>query len=170
MGYEPGAARRLRLLCATSRDSQLRSILDLLGDDSMPSSPRELLLSTFDETGGGGPCDVSSTSSNTINTTSNNRPLGEGLEALTAGLSAEETAMALLALSEHAGALRLVWEAHARGAITLPPSVARRVAQARRAVPPFLGRDAGRDVSRDIVADAATVVVYPQAPSLGGAR
>jgi hypothetical protein len=74
-----------------------------------------------------------------------------------------------------------VWEAHARGAITLPPSVARRVVQARRAVPPFLSRDAGRGagrdlshdvVSRDIVADSATatVVVYPQAPSLGGAR
>jgi hypothetical protein len=130
----------------------------------MPSSPRELLLSTFDETGGGGPCDVSSTS--------NSRPLGEGLEVLTSGLSAEETAMALLALSEHAGALRLVWEAHARGAITLPPSVARRVVQARHAVPPFLGREAScRDVGRDIVADAATaaVVIYPQAPALGGA-
>jgi hypothetical protein len=166
MGYEPGAARRLRLLCATSRDSQLRSILDLLEDDAMPSTPpREFLLSTFDDTESGGPCDVSPS-----------RSFGGALDALTAGLSAGETAMALLALSEHAGALRLVWEAHARGAITLPPSVARRVAQARRAVPPFLGRDssgavASHDVaSHDIVADTATVVIYPQAPSLGGAR
>jgi hypothetical protein len=155
MGFEPGAARRLRLVCATSRDSQLRSILDLLEDDPMPSTPHELLLSTFDETEGG-PCDVSPT-----------RSLGGALDSLTASLSAGETAMALLALSEHAGALRLVWEAHARGAITLPPSVAHRVVQARRAVPPFLSRDVGHDmVSRDIVAETSTtVVVYP--PALG---
>jgi hypothetical protein len=165
MGYEPGAARRLRLLCATSRDSQLRSILDLLEDDAMPSTPpREFLLSTFDETEAG-PCDVSPS-----------RSFGGALDALTAGLSAGETAMALLALSEHAGALRLVWEAHARGAITLPPSVARRVVQARRAVPTFLRRDssgavAGHDVaSHDLVADTATVVMYPQAPSLSAPR
>jgi hypothetical protein len=165
MGYEPGAARRLRLLCATSRDSQLRSILDLLEDDAMPSTPRELLSSTFAETEGG-PCDVTSS-----------RSMGGALDALTSHLSPEETAMTLLALTEHASALRLVWEAHARGAIALPPSVARRVAQARRAVPPFLSREPHREsssrepsrdvASRDIVADTATVVVYPQAPSLG---
>jgi hypothetical protein len=157
MGYEPGAARRLRLQCATSPDSQLRSILGLLEDDPMPSIPRELLTSTFEATEGG-PCDVAPS-----------RSLGGALDALTAGLSAGETAMALLALSEHAGALRLVWEAHARGAITLPPSVARRVVQARRAVPPFLSRNVGQDVvSRDIVGDSAvastTVVVLPGAP------
>ena len=131
----------------------------------MPSTPRELLSSTFAETEGG-PCDVTSS-----------RSMGGALDALTSHLSPEETAMTLLALTEHASALRLVWEAHARGAIALPPSVARRVAQARRAVPPFLSRELHREsssrepsrdvASRDIVADTATVVVYPQAPSLG---
>jgi hypothetical protein len=165
MGYEPGAARRLRLQCATSRDSQLHSILGLLEDDPMPSTPRELVtaafdLSTFEETAEDGPCDVPSAT----------RSLGGQLDSLTAGLSAGETAMALLALSEHAGALRLVWEAHARGAITLPPSVARRVVHARRSVPSFLSRDVVTDVSTDIGTDmgeaTATVVVMPTAPSI----
>jgi hypothetical protein len=43
-----------------------------------------------------------------------------------------------LALSEHATVLRLIWEAHARGAIALPPTLARRVVQARRSIPKYL--------------------------------
>jgi hypothetical protein len=125
MGYEPGAGRRLRLLCAGSRDSQVRSILsDLLEDDPMPSSPRELLLSTFDETDS--PCDLSPSFSTPPSS------LGGELESLVTGLSGCDTALALVSLSEHAAALRLVWEAHVRGAITLPPTLARRVMHARR--------------------------------------
>jgi hypothetical protein len=162
MGYEPGAARRLRLQCATSRDSQLHSILGLLEDDPMPSTPRERVTaafdrSTFEDAAEDGPCDVPPAT----------RSLGGQLDALTAGLSAGETAMALLALSEHAGALRLVWEAHARGTITLPPSVARRVVQARRAVPSFLGADVP-EATPAVTAPTvtATVVVIPTAPSI----
>jgi hypothetical protein len=125
----------------------------------MPATPREMMASqfdvpAFDETEGG-PCDVTPT-----------RGLGGALDELTGGMSAGDTAMALLALSEHAGVLRLVWEAHVRGAITLPSALARRVVQARRAVPPYLSP---RESEREIVGDAglapAAIVVMP--PSLG---
>jgi hypothetical protein len=120
---------------------------------SSTTTPHEMLTSTFDETEAG-PCDVAPS-----------RSLGGALDALTAELSAGESAMALLALSEHAGALRLVWEAHVRGAITLPPSVARRVVQARRTVPPFLSRDDIVGETAAATASAtATVVVLPGTP------
>jgi hypothetical protein len=126
----------------------------------MPATPRELMASQFDvsafDATEGGPCDVTPT-----------RGLGGALDELTGGLSAGDTAMALLALSEHAGVLRLVWEAHVRGAITLPPTLARRVVQARRTVPPFLSsRESEREIGVEgAMAPGATVVVMP--PSLG---
>lgn len=102
----------------------------------MPSSPRELLLSTFDETEG--PCDLSPPS---MTPPPPSDALGGELESLVSGLSGCDTALALVSLSEHAAALRLVWEAHARGAITLPPALARRVLHARRSVPPYLSNE-----------------------------
>jgi hypothetical protein len=147
MGYEPGAERRLRLFCASSSDSQVRSILsDILGEDSMPFDPRERRLSSVHDTDG--PCDLPSA-----------RAMGGELDDLTAGLTAAEAADALLALSEHASTLRLVWEAHARGAIVLPPALARRVVHARRTVPSYLG-SLGDERPRD-GAVAAPLTSYP---------
>lgn len=133
----------------------------------MPSTPRELLTSDFEAASfeaptEDGPCDLVRDVARDVTF---DGALGGALDGLTAGLSAGETAMALLALSEHAGALRLVWEAHARGAITLPPSVVRRVMQARRAVPPFLMRQGG-DIVGEASSAAATVVVFPSGPSI----
>jgi hypothetical protein len=97
----------------------------------MPSFPRELLLPSQEAES---PCDLSPSLLST------NQPdtLGGELTALAGGLSESESAGALLALSEHASVLRLVWEAHARGAIALPPTLARRVVQARRSIPKYL--------------------------------
>jgi hypothetical protein len=149
MGYEPGAAHRLRLVCASSSDNQVRSILsDILGDDSMPFDPRERLLSSVDDAEG--PCDLPSL-----------RAMGGELDDLTAGLTAAESADALLALSEHASTLRLVWEAHARGAIVLPPALARRVVHARRTVPSYLG-SFGDDRARE-GGVTASLAAYPSA-------
>lgn len=112
----------------------------------MPSSPRELLLpSQLAE----GPCDVTPSLTAISSSpelepelvqtdSSNTRSLGGALTDLTSGLSEAESAGALLALSEHATVLRLIWEAHARGAIALPPTLARRVVQARRSIPKYL--------------------------------
>jgi len=152
MGYEPGAARRLRLFCASSSDHQVRSILsDILGDDSMPFDPRERLPASLHDTEG--PCDLSPL-----------RAMGGDLDDLTAGLTAAESADALLALSEHASTLRLVWEAHARGAIVLPPALARRVVHARRTVPSYLGafgdeRASEGGVSAPLAAYPSTIVI-----------
>jgi hypothetical protein len=99
----------------------------------MPSSPRELVLSTLELEG---PCDLTPLATPS---TSSATDLGGDLTALVGGLSDSEAAGALLALSEHATVLRLVWEAHARGAIALPPGLARRVVQARRSMPGYLG-------------------------------
>lgn len=93
----------------------------------MPSLPRELLLPSFEAEG---PCDLAPPS--------HCNELGGSLSALATGLSHAESAGALLALSEHASVLRLIWEAHARGAIALPPTLASRVVQARRSMPTFL--------------------------------
>jgi hypothetical protein len=100
----------------------------------MPSSPRELLLSTLDEMDG--PCDLTPTAPSAIGSSGE---LGSELTTLASTLSDGEAAGALLALSEHATVLRLIWEAHVRGAVALPPTLARRVVQARRSMPAYLG-------------------------------
>jgi hypothetical protein len=104
----------------------------------MPSFPRELLLpSQLAES----PCDLTpspTATSGSPELDADTRALGGALTELTSGLSESESAGALLALSEHASVLRLIWEAHARGAIALPPTLARRVVQARRSIPKFL--------------------------------
>jgi hypothetical protein len=96
----------------------------------MPSFPRELLLPSQEAES---PCDLTPSL-----TPTQPDALGGDLTALAGGLSESESAGALLALSEHASVLRLVWEAHARGAIALPPTLARRVVQARRSIPKYL--------------------------------
>lgn len=112
----------------------------------MPSYPRELLLpSQLAE----GPCDLTpSLTDASEELDANTRALGGALTELTSGLSEAESAGALLALSEHASVLRLIWEAHARGAIALPPTLARRVVQARRSIPKFLSVSAATTFSQ----------------------
>lgn len=95
----------------------------------MPSYPRELLLPSQEAEG---PCDLTSS------LTPSAGGLGGDITSLAGGLTDSESAGALLALSEHATVLRLIWEAHARGAIALPPTLARRVVQARRSIPKYL--------------------------------
>jgi hypothetical protein len=60
------------------------------------------------------------------------------LPSLTRDLSATDMAELLVVLAQQATALRLVWEAHACGAITLPESLEQRIAHARNRVPRFL--------------------------------
>lgn len=64
--------------------------------------------------------------------------LGGDLPNLTRDLSGADMAELLVVLAQQATALKLVWEAHVRGAITLPESLERRVEQARHRVPRFL--------------------------------
>jgi hypothetical protein len=64
--------------------------------------------------------------------------LGGDLPNLTRDLSGADMAELLVVLAQQATALKLVWEAHVRGALTLPESLERRVEQARQRVPRFL--------------------------------
>ncbi|HZS57813.1 MAG TPA: hypothetical protein VFA43_00995 [Gemmatimonadaceae bacterium] len=98
----------------------------------MPSFPRELLLPSQEAES---PCDLTSSLTPSAGGLAS---LGGDITSLAGGLTDSESAGALLALSEHATVLRLIWEAHARGAIALPPTLARRVVQARRSIPKYL--------------------------------
>jgi hypothetical protein len=64
--------------------------------------------------------------------------MGDDLPALATALDGADFAELLLVMTQQATALTLIWEAHSRGAITLPESLERRVEAARRRMPRFL--------------------------------
>ncbi|HVX39950.1 MAG TPA: hypothetical protein VHB25_10285 [Gemmatimonadaceae bacterium] len=153
MSLEPNARRRLRLVYATTRDPELLNDLrQVLEEDPMSFVPSADLLRDI------ALCDAC--------TTSAPRPVRAGLcedhrarwnleacmaQAEDAGESAslQRLVRALLAspdggvqllsaFDRQRRALRLVWEAHARGAVRLPESIAETVERACASGPRFL--------------------------------
>ena len=144
MGYEPCAARRLRRVVACTSDLAVRESLEpLLMDmpntsfdvDALvrapwtPPTPARRVEPLGDappvrERQGELPLDEPR--------------LGGDLPGLTRDLSGADLAELLVVLAQQATTLKLVWEAHARGAITLPDSLEQRVEQVRHRVPRFL--------------------------------
>jgi hypothetical protein len=146
MGYEPCAARRLRRVVASTLDRSVRDTLEPLLMDlpntsldvaarpvrapRTPPAPDRRVEGLGDVAPAG-------------RAVQGDLPLGEArlggdLPGLTSELSGADLAELLMVLAQQATTLRLVWEAHARGAITLPESLEQRVEQVRNRVPRFL--------------------------------
>lgn len=156
MGFEPNARRRLRLVAATTRDPVLgQELVGVLEDDTMEQVPSVDLARAI----------ARCPHCRTLHAgTSSREGLCEAhrarwnLEACTSGesdreaksevyfeslvrraLTTEDGGTQLLAAYERqVRALDMVWEAHRRGAVTLPESVAEKVEQARETQPRFL--------------------------------
>ena len=154
MSLEPNARSRLRLVCASTRDLDLKTHLSqALEEDSMSYVPsaellREIALCatcTQDapRTGRAGLCDRHRARWNLeacMVSTATAADGEESLHGLVKTLLSQEDAGAqlLTAFDRQRRALRLVWEAHARGAVHLPESVAASVERARESEPRFL--------------------------------
>jgi hypothetical protein len=151
---EPNARRRLFLVAATSRDPELVKDLRLaLGEDHtmsfVPSADllREIALCAACTQRGprsarAGLCDDHRARWNlqACMAASNDSGDAESLEQLVSGVltSADGGAQLLSAFDRQRRALRLVLEAHSRGAVRLPESIARTVERAATAGPRFL--------------------------------
>ena len=152
MGIEPNARRRFQMICATTRDPEL--LLDLrqaLEEDPMSFVPsadllREIALCTACIQDGAraeraGLCDDHRARWNLEACMANSDDAGEdSLDRLVTGVlqSADGGAQLLSAFDRQRRALRLVLEAHARGAVCLPDSIARTVERAAASGPRFL--------------------------------
>lgn len=145
MGYEPAAARRLRRVVASTSDHSLRATLQPLLMDvpntsydvtARPERTRWTAPSAewSPETLGDGLAPRSVQADLPLE----DGRLGGDLPNLTRTLSGADMAELLVVLAQQATALKLVWEAHVRGALTLPDSLERRVEQTRHRVPRFL--------------------------------
>jgi hypothetical protein len=147
MGYEPSAARRLLRVVACTSDHSLRATLEpLLMDvpitsydvtarpERAPWTPPAPGWRT-EPLGDSAP-----TRSLQADLPLDDAPprLAGDLPNLTRDLSGADLAELLIVLAQQATTLRLVWEAHVRGALTLPDSLERRVEHARHRVPRFL--------------------------------
>lgn len=146
MGYEPGAARRLQRIVAHTSDNFLRETLEPLLME-LPNTELEIAARPA-RAPWSTPASVRTRDS--LGEQREPRPVqadapgAEGrfagdLPALTRDLSAADLADLLVVLAQQSTAIRLVWEAHVRGAITLPATLAHRIAQTRERVPRFLG-------------------------------
>ena len=148
MGYEPSAARRLRRVVACTSDHSLRATIEPLLMDVPNSSldvtarPERTLWSTPASGWRAEPLGDAAARSQQADLPLGDvpPPLGGDLPNLTRDLSGADMAELLIVLAQQATALKLVWEAHVRGALTLPDSLERRVEQARHRVPRFLSR------------------------------
>ncbi len=159
MSIEPRAQRRLRLVCATSRDPQLvddlRQVLEEYEMSFVPSADllREIALCaacTQDSSRAAraGLCDDHRARWNLEScldksgTAGSDRP---SLEQLLLGVlaSPEGSAQLLTAFDRQRRALHLVLEAHERGAVRLPEGIAASVERACTSASPFL-TSAGR--------------------------
>ena len=145
MGYEPSAARRLRRVVASTSDHSLRATIEPLLMDVPNTSydvpARAERASWTPPTPGWRPeplGDAPPAYSLQTDLPLDDTRLGGELPNLTRDLSGADLAELLVVLAQQATALRLVWEAHVRGAVTLPDSLERRVDQARHRVPRFL--------------------------------
>ena len=151
---EPNARRRLQLIARTSRDDALvRDLRQVLGEDhTMPFVPSAELLRDIalcvactqdpPRSGRAGFCDDHRARWNFEACTSNNGDAGDAwsIERLVHGVleSPEDSRQLLSAFDRQRRALRLVLEAHARGAVSLPDSIARTVERAATSGPRFL--------------------------------
>ena len=153
MSIEPNARRRLQLVAATSRDPQLvKDLRQVLEEDPMSFVPSAELLRdvalcaacTQDapRTGRAGLCDDHRARWNLeacMADTPNSRE-DTSLQQLVRGVlaSPDGGAQLLSAFDRQRRALRLVLEAHARGAVRLPESIAQTVERACTSGPRFL--------------------------------
>jgi len=153
MSIEPNARRRLQLVFATSRDpeliKELRQVLEEHQMSFVPSADllREIALCadcTQDapRTGRAGLCTVHRTRWNLEACMADVSDPGDqnSMQRLVSRvLSSPETGAQLLsAFDRQRRALRLVLEAHARGAVRLPDSIASTVERACMSEPRFL--------------------------------
>lgn len=153
MSIEPNARRRLQLVCATSRDpelvKELRQVLEEHQMSFVPSADllRDIALCAVctqdaPRTGRAGLCTVHRTRWNLEACMAEEAdPADESsLQRLVSGVlaSPESGAQLLSAFAKQRRALRLVLEAHARGAVRLPESIANTVERACSSEPRFL--------------------------------
>ena len=153
MSIEPNARRRLQLVCATSRDPDVvKELRQVLEEDPMAFVPsadllREIALCAVctqdaPRTGRAGLCTVHRTRWNLEACMADVSEPGDqnSLQRLVSGVlaSPESGAQLLSAFDRQRRALRLVLEAHARGAVHLPESIASMVERACKSEPRFL--------------------------------
>jgi hypothetical protein len=154
MSLEPNARRRMQLVYATTRDPQLRKDLGtVLEEEQMSFVPSADLLRDIamcaactqdaPRRGRAGLCEAHRARWNLeacMVSASADCLHGESLHALVQRLlaSADGGAQLLAAFDRQRRALSMVWEAHSRGAVQLPESVAATVEKAFVSVPRFL--------------------------------
>jgi hypothetical protein len=154
MSIEPNARRRLQLVAATSRDPELvQDLRQVLEEDPMAFVPSAELLRAIAlcgactqdslEAGRAGLCEEHRGCWNLEACTANpaDDANEDSLQGLVHGVltSPDGGAQLLSAFDRQRRALRLVLEAHARGAVRLPESIARTVERACTTGPRFLG-------------------------------
>ena len=153
MSLEPHARRRLKLVCATTRDPDLfTELLHVLEEDLMSFVPSAELLRDIalcaactqdgPRTGRAGLCDSHRTRWNLEACMAQASDGAEqaSLQRLAHGVlsSPDVGAQLLSAFDRQRRALRMVMEAHARGAVRLPDSIADTVEKACSSGPRFL--------------------------------
>lgn len=153
MSIEPNARRRLQLVLATSRDpeviKELRQVLEEHTMSFVPSADllRDIALCAVctqdaPRTGRAGLCTVHRTRWNLEACMAEvSDPADQSsLQRLVSGVlaSPESGAQLLSAFAKQRRALRLVLEAHARGAVRLPESIVKTVERACSSEPRFL--------------------------------
>lgn len=153
MSLEPNARRRLKLVCATSRDPELvHDLRQVLEEDQMSFVPSADLLRDIalcaactqdaPRSGRSGLCDAHRARWNLEACAAAATDMVDepSLDRLVSGVlsSPEGGAQLLTAFERQRRALRLVLEAHARGAVQLPDSIAETVERACTSAPRFL--------------------------------
>jgi hypothetical protein len=153
MSIEPNARRRLKLVCATSRDPELvKDLRQALEEDQMSFVPSADLLRDIalcaactqdsPRTGRAGLCDDHRARWNLQACAAAASAMADepSLDRLVSGVLASPDcgAQLLTAFDRQRRALRLVLEAHARGAVQLPDSIAETVERACTSGPRFL--------------------------------
>jgi len=153
MSIEPNARRRLQLVCATTRDPELmRELRQVLEEDPMSFVPSADLLRDIalcqactqdgSRTTRAGLCDAHRARWNLEACMAETAEAAEqaSLQRLVQALlmSPDGGAQLLSAFDRQRRALRLVLEAHARGAVRLPESIADTVERACASGPRFL--------------------------------
>jgi hypothetical protein len=154
MSIEPNARRRLQLVCATTRDPELlMDLRQVLEEDPMSFVPSADLLrriavcaactQDIARDGRAGLCDDHRAHWNLeacMSASTSELAEQESLQRLVHGalLSPDGGAQLLAAFDRQRRALQLVLEAHARGAVRLPDSIAQTVERACTTGPRFL--------------------------------
>src|ERR1041384_3845794 len=154
MSIEPNARRRLQLVCATTRDPELltdlRQVLEEAPMSFVPSADllREIAVCAactqdVSRDGRAGLCDTHRSRWNLeacMSASNSDMADQESLQRLVHGalLSPDGGAQLLAAFDRQRRALQLVLEAHARGAVRLPDSIAESVERACATAPRFL--------------------------------